>query len=52
MKAGWTFGSASAVGIGVGVALAASMGPIGYLLGLAGALATVVIGGELRRRRE
>jgi hypothetical protein len=47
----WTTGSASAIGLGVGAAIAASMGAVGYLLGLAGALGTFIVAREVRRRR-
>ena len=47
----WNMGSATAVGIGVGAAFAASVGPIGYLIGLAASLGTFVLAREARRRR-
>jgi hypothetical protein len=47
----WNMGSVTAIGVGVGVALAASMGPVGYLLGLGGAMASFIVAREVRRRR-
>ncbi len=44
-------GSVSAIGIGVGAALAVSMGPVGFLVGLLGAFSTFLIGREVQRRR-
>jgi hypothetical protein len=46
-----TMGWAAAVGVGIGAALAASMGSIGYLIGLAGAMGTFVLAREIQRRR-
>ena len=46
-----TMGQAAAIGIGIGAAFAASMGSIGYLLGLAGATGTFVLAREIQRRR-
>ena len=48
---GRTMGQAAAVGIGLGAAFAASMGPIGYLIGLTGAVGTFVLAREVKRRR-
>ena len=48
---GRTVGWAAAVGVGIGAAFAASMGPIGYLIGLAGAMGTFVLVREIQRRR-
>ena len=47
---GRTMGFAAAMGVGIGAAFAASMGPIGYLLGLAGAMGTFVLAREIQRR--
>lgn len=46
-----TMGQAAAIGVGLGAALAASMGSIGYLIGLAGAMGTFVLAREIQRRR-
>jgi hypothetical protein len=48
---GRTMGFAAAIGVGIGAAFAASMGSIGYLLGLAGAMGTFVLAREIQRRR-
>ncbi len=48
---GRTMGWAAAVGVGIGAAFAASMGSIGYLLGLAGAMGTFVLVREIQQRR-
>lgn len=48
---GRTMGFAAAMGVGIGAAFAASMGPIGYLLGLAGAMGTFVLAREIQQRR-
>ena len=47
----WNLGTTTAVGVGVGAAFAASIGPIGWILGLGGAVATFVVGREIQRRR-
>ena len=46
-----TMGFAAAMGVGIGAAFAASMGSIGYLIGLAGAMGTFVLAREIQRRR-
>ena len=48
---GRTMGWAAAIGVGIGAAFAASMGSIGYLIGLAGAMGTFVTAREIQRRR-
>lgn len=51
MRNHWTAGPATAIGVGIGAAFAASMGPIGLLLGLTGTLATLLALRELGTRR-
>ena len=47
----WNLGTAAAVGIGVGVALAASMGAVGYGIGLVGALSVFIASRVMHGRR-
>ncbi len=44
-------GGAAALAIGIGVAFAASMGPVGYPLGLVAAIAVTVGGRAIRAHR-
>ena len=50
MATAWNLAGVTAVGVGVGAAFAASMGPIGWILGLGGAFATFVVSRVIRRR--
>ncbi len=45
-----TMGSVTAIGIGIGAALASSMGPIAYVLGLTAAMGILLVAHEARRR--
>ncbi len=51
MSGRWSVGSVTAIGIGVGAGFAASVGPVGYLIGLVASLGTFGIARELQRRR-
>lgn len=50
MMNGWSLGMAVAVGVGVGAAFADSMGSIGWLLGLGGAVGIFTVVRTIQRR--
>ncbi len=52
MSGSWNIGSVTAIGVGLGAALAASTGPIGYLLGLVASLGLFAFVREVRRHRQ